>query len=80
MRSRPRWSTAARATANPEVEVEVGNGQSIEKFKARAHVIDSRVERDRYFEDMSKIWPSFKDYQTRTERLIPIVVLKRQHK
>jgi deazaflavin-dependent oxidoreductase (nitroreductase family) len=66
--------------ANPEVEVEVGNGQSIEKFKARAHVIDSRAERDRYFEDMSKIWPSFKDYQTRTERLIPIVVLKRQHR
>ena len=64
---------------NPEVEVEVANGDGTERFKARAHVVDSRVERDRLYERMTKIWPSFKDYQTRTERLIPVVVLKRLH-
>ena len=65
--------------ANPEVEVEVANGDGTERFKARAHVVDSRMKRDRLYEGMTKIWPSFKDYQTRTERLIPVVVLKRLH-
>ena len=63
--------------ANPEVEVEVANATGTEKFKARARVIDSRQERDRLYEEMSKIWPSFADYETRTERLIPVVVLER---
>ena len=65
--------------ANPEVEVEVADGDGTERFKARAHVVDSREEHDRLYENMSKIWPSFKVYQTRTERLIPVVVLKRLH-
>ena len=63
--------------ANPEVEVEVASDQGTERFKARAHVVDSREEHDRLYEEMIKIWPSFRDYQTRTERLIPVVVLKR---
>jgi len=62
--------------ANPEVEVEVANDTGTETLKARAHPVENRAERDRLFEEMSKIWPSFKDYQTRTERLIPVVVLK----
>ena len=73
----PTW--LGNIKANPEVEVEVANGDGTERFKARAHVVDSRVERDRLYEGMTKIWPSFKDYQTRTERLIPVVVLKRLH-
>jgi len=72
----PKW--LGNIKANPEVEVEVANAHGTEKFKARAHVVDSRAERDRLYEEMSKIWPAFKDYQTRTERLIPVVVLKRQ--
>jgi len=64
--------------ANPEVEVEVATDGGIEKFRARAHFVDSRAERDRLFEEMSKIWPSFKDYETRTERLIPVVILERE--
>jgi len=63
--------------ANPEVEVEVASDHGTERFKARAHVVDSREEHDRLYEEMIKIWPSFRDYQTRTERLIPVVVLKR---
>jgi deazaflavin-dependent oxidoreductase (nitroreductase family) len=65
--------------ANPEVEVEVASADETAKFKARARVVDSRAERDRLYEEMSKIWPSFVDYQTSTERLIPVVVLERQH-
>jgi deazaflavin-dependent oxidoreductase (nitroreductase family) len=64
--------------ANPEVEVEVANNHGTETFTARAHVVESRPERDRLYKEMSKIWPSFADYQTRTERLIPVVVLERQ--
>jgi deazaflavin-dependent oxidoreductase (nitroreductase family) len=65
--------------ANPEVEVEVANAHGIEKFKARAHTVGSREERDRLYKEISKIWPSFLEYEKRTERLIPVVVLKRLH-
>jgi deazaflavin-dependent oxidoreductase (nitroreductase family) len=72
----PTWF--GNITANPEVEVEVANNNGTEKFKARAHVVESRQERDRLYKEMSKIWPSFAEYQTRTDRVIPVVVLKRQ--
>ena len=64
--------------ANPEVEVEVANAGGTERFKARASAVESRVERDRLYKEMTKIWPAFADYQARTERLIPVVVLKRE--
>jgi deazaflavin-dependent oxidoreductase (nitroreductase family) len=73
----PHWF--GNIQANPEVEVEVANAHATEKFKARARVVESRPERDRLYQEMSKIWPSFLDYQTRTERLIPVVVLQREH-
>jgi deazaflavin-dependent oxidoreductase (nitroreductase family) len=72
----PNWF--GNIKANPEVEVEVASANGTEKLQARARVIDSRQEHDRLFKEMSKIWPSFVDYQTRTERLIPVVVLERQ--
>jgi deazaflavin-dependent oxidoreductase (nitroreductase family) len=72
----PNWFGNLKAT--PEVEVEVAHDHGVETFKARARVVDDRAERDRLFEDMSKIWPSFKDYQTRTERVIPVVILERE--
>lgn len=64
--------------ANPEVEVEVAIGDAVEKFKARARVVDERADHDRLYQEMAKIWPAFLDYQKRTERLIPVVVLERQ--
>ena len=66
--------------ANPEVEVEVAkvDGQGTERFKARAHVVENRQERDRLFAAMCKIWPSYADYEKRTERLIPVVILERR--
>jgi deazaflavin-dependent oxidoreductase (nitroreductase family) len=72
----PAW--LANIKANPEVDVEVANAGGTERFKARAHVVESRAERDRLYEEMSKIWPSFRDYQTKTERLIPVVILERE--
>ena len=56
----------------------VANNGGTEKFTARARVVDSRPERDRLFKEMCKIWPSFADYETRTERLIPVVILERE--
>lgn len=71
----PKW--LGNLTANPEVEVEVANAGGTERFKARAQVVESRAERDRLYAEMIKIWPSYRDYQTRTDRLIPVVLLKR---
>lgn len=74
----PAWF--GNVNANPEVEVEVAKVGGTEKFKARARVVDRRDERDRLFKEMCKIWPSYVEYETRTTRLIPVVVLERQHR
>jgi deazaflavin-dependent oxidoreductase (nitroreductase family) len=71
----PAWF--GNIATNPEVDVEVASAGSTETFKARARAVDNRQERDRLYEAMTKIWPPFADYQTRTERLIPVVVLER---
>jgi deazaflavin-dependent oxidoreductase (nitroreductase family) len=73
----PKWFE--NITANPDVEVEVAKARGTETFKARAHIVESRAERDRLYTEMSKIWPSFLEYQTRTDRLIPVVVLRREY-
>ena len=72
----PTW--ARNIESNPEVEVEVASGERTEKFKARARMIDSRSERDRLYKEMIKIWPAFADYEKKTERVIPVVVLERE--
>jgi hypothetical protein len=56
----------------------VATNGGTEKFNARARNVESRVERDRLYDDMCKIWPSFRDYQTKTDRLIPVVILERE--
>jgi deazaflavin-dependent oxidoreductase (nitroreductase family) len=71
----PTWFTNIQV--NPEVEVEVASEGGVEKFRARAHVVDDRAERDRIFQEMAKIWPPYLDYQQRTERVIPVVILER---
>ncbi|TMD37461.1 MAG: nitroreductase family deazaflavin-dependent oxidoreductase [Chloroflexi bacterium] len=63
---------------NPEVEVEVASAHGTETFTAKARVVEDRSERDRLFAMMSTIWPSFIDYQKRTDRLIPVVILQRR--
>ena len=72
----PHWFGNIRA--NPDVEVEVANAGGTEKFRAHARAVDDRTERDRLYGEMTKVWPPFQDYQRRTERLIPVVVLERK--
>ena len=56
--------------ANPEVEVQVGT----RKTKARARTVTG-AERARLWEKALEFWPPYADYQTKTEREIPVVVL-----
>lgn len=72
----PAWF--GNINSNPEVEIELANAGGTEKFKARARMIDTRTERDRLYNEMSKVWPAFKEYETRTDRLIPVVILERE--
>lgn len=58
--------------ANPEVRVQVG----AEKFTARAHTA-TEEEKARLWPLMTSIWPAYDDYQAKTDRVIPVVVLTR---
>ena len=56
--------------ANPDVEVQVVTA----KMKARARTATGE-ERARLWEKALKFWPPYADYQRKTEREIPVVVL-----
>ena len=58
--------------ADPSVEVQVLE----ERFPARARVATDE-ERRELWPRMTEVWPDYDDYQARTERQIPIVVLER---
>jgi len=58
--------------AHPEVTLEIGN----EKFKAKAAEVKG-AERDRLFAAQAKMMPQFNEYQKKTSRKIPVVVLER---
>lgn len=57
---------------NPEVEVQV----KADRFKARARTA-SAEEKPALWKKMVAEWPSYDDYQQRTDREIPVVVLER---
>ena len=58
--------------ANPDVTVEIGT----ESFPARARVATDE-ERDRIFEAQKAAVPQFADYEQKTPRRIPVVVLEK---
>lgn len=58
--------------ANPTVTVEVGT----ETFQARAAVTEE-PERTRLFAKMVEVMPGFADYERKTTRRIPVIVLTR---
>jgi proline iminopeptidase len=60
--------------ANPEVEVQVGT----KKLKARARTA-AGAERARLWQKALQFWPPYADYQKKTEREIPVVVLEPLH-
>jgi deazaflavin-dependent oxidoreductase (nitroreductase family) len=66
--SHPAWYLNLQA--NPEVEVQV----AAKIFSAKAETV-SEADRDRYWDIMREIWPPYDDYQSKTERKIPIVFL-----
>ena len=58
--------------ANPDVEVQVLG----DKFKARARTA-TPAEKPPLWETMARIWPAYNDYQQKTSRDIPVVILER---
>lgn len=58
--------------ANPEVTLEVGT----EKFQATATVA-GEPERSRLYNAQAEMMPAFTEYQQKTTRVIPVVVLTR---
>lgn len=68
----PQWYLNLQA--QPEVEVQVGT----RKLKAKARTATG-AERSRLWEIALKFWPPYADYQQKTEREIPVVVLDPIH-
>jgi deazaflavin-dependent oxidoreductase (nitroreductase family) len=58
--------------AQPSVTVEVGT----EQFQARA-TIPTEPERTRLYDQMAALRPNFAEYQRRTTRRIPVIILTR---
>ncbi len=58
--------------AEPAVTLQVLD----EVFDARASVADG-AERERLWGLMTEVWPAYDDYQQKTDRQIPVVVLER---
>jgi len=67
----PSWYENLRA--NPEATVEV----LAETVPVRASTAEGE-ERARLWSLMTEVWPAYEDYQARTEREIPVVVLERR--
>jgi deazaflavin-dependent oxidoreductase (nitroreductase family) len=58
--------------ANPDVEVQVG----ADRYTGRARTAEGD-ERAELWGLMAGIWPDYDDYQTKTDRKIPVVVIER---
>jgi deazaflavin-dependent oxidoreductase (nitroreductase family) len=66
----PQWFVNLQA--NPEVEVQVRG----DRFTAHARTATPE-EKPGMWQVMTDTWPAYDDYQRKTERIIPIVVLER---
>jgi deazaflavin-dependent oxidoreductase (nitroreductase family) len=66
----PQWYVNLQA--DPEVEVQVRG----DKFTARARTATPE-EKPAMWQAMAETWPAYDDYQRKTERVIPVVVLER---
>jgi proline iminopeptidase len=59
-------------TKDPEVEVQIKG----DRFRARARTSEGE-ERERLWRQLNEMWPPYDEYQTKTTRQIPVVVLER---
>ena len=66
----PHWYL--NLVANPDVEVQIKG----DHFRARARTAEG-AERERLWRQMNEMWPHYDEYQQKTERVIPVVVLER---
>ena len=66
----PQWYR--NLLAQPEVEVQV----KAERFRARARPA-TPAEKPALWQVMTRIWPAYDEYQARTSRDIPVVILER---
>jgi len=66
----PQWYK--NLVAQPEVGLQV----KADRFKARARTANGE-EKPALWKQMAAIWPSYDDYQKRTDREIPVVILER---
>ncbi|GLY03117.1 MULTISPECIES: nitroreductase family deazaflavin-dependent oxidoreductase [Actinoplanes] len=67
----PAWFVNLRD--NPEVEVQI----KAERFPATARVATA-AEKPAMWAAMTEVWPDYDEYQTKTDREIPVVVLERR--
>jgi deazaflavin-dependent oxidoreductase (nitroreductase family) len=61
---------------HPVARVELGTGFGTETFEVRAHEAEGE-ERERIWADRIAMAPAFQDYQRKTSRLIPVMILER---
>ncbi len=66
----PAWFN--NLVANPVVTIELG----AERFQARTTVVTG-ADRQRLYDNQAKVLPVFADYQKKTTRQIPVVVVER---
>ncbi len=66
----PSWYT--NLEADPQAAVQVGAN----RHQVRAHTADPE-ERARLWPVMAQIWPDYEEYATKTDREIPVVILRR---
>jgi deazaflavin-dependent oxidoreductase (nitroreductase family) len=66
----PQWYR--NIEANPRVEVQIKG----DRFAATARTVEGE-ERDRCWARATEGWPNYDEYQNRTDRVIPVVVLER---
>ena len=59
--------------ANPDAEIQV----KADRIPVRAREAEGE-ERERLWSRMTEVWPAYDDYQKRTDRQIPVVVLERR--
>jgi deazaflavin-dependent oxidoreductase (nitroreductase family) len=59
---------------NNHVDVQIKG----ERFHAHARTAEGE-ERERLWKQMNRMWPHYDEYQTKTDREIPVVVLERAH-
>ncbi len=67
----PHWFLNVQA--NPDVTVEVGT----DRFPAKATIVEDGPYRDELYAKLVAIMDQFAEYETKTDRRIPVIVLER---